>query len=60
MMGRLSPAAAFSPERNAGGGFMRGAFWCVITSTTPGVSCAALVSRVTMRPFGTVLKASEA
>ena len=45
---------------NSGVGFMRGAFRCVITSTTPGAPSAALVSSVAMRPLAIVLKASAA
>jgi hypothetical protein len=34
---------------------MRGAFWCVITATTPGCSAAAPASSEAMRPFAIVL-----
>ena len=44
----------------SGVGFIRGAFRCVITSTTPGAASAALVSSVAMRPFAIVLNASAA
>ena len=60
MTGRSSPPAALPEVMNSGVGFIRGAFRCVITSTTPGASSAALVSIVAMRPFAIVLKASEA
>ena len=53
--GKSSPDAPFSDVRNLGGGFIRGAFRCVITSTTPGAASAARVSISATRPLGTVL-----
>ena len=55
MMGRLSPAAAFSAAMKNGRAFILGALRCVMTSTTPGAASASRVSSDVTRPLGIVL-----
>ena len=60
MIGRsLAPAARGLVMKMAGGA-MRGAFSCVITSTTPGAATASAVSSVAIRPCAIVLCTSAA
>jgi len=43
------------PTSKTLGAFMRGAFSCVITSSTPGAARAALASIAVMWPFGDIV-----
>ena len=60
MIDRSLGPAAVGELPNTAGLFIRGAFRCVITRTTPAAASAAPVSSVAMRPRGMVAYASAA